>query len=489
MKKSTISRRQFMKAMGAASAAGMLAACGSDTTTSSTATSTSTASTDSSASTATSDITLRYCYFNDDEPYVSCIQSLIADYTAQTGIKIEELQVAYDDSLTYLATQFTAKQGPDVYYGIDTRAESDYNSGYVCDLSPYYSEVNPYDGYSWRDSLADSVYERIVLADGAVAGYPSCTAMVRLFCNKEMFDAAGATVPETWVEFMDACEKLLASGVTPYAFPNATSADIDWFWFNNSLSNQLQPALIQAMDEDDSGFIVSSELVRAIDNGLTDFTSAGPQLAYELMMEFSQYWTSDYNSLDTATSKEMFAMQKAAMVTVHSTALTATQDLINGAFECTSMKIPYVSQDQYPDALGDSVVLGGQPDNLYMINKDLEGDPEKFAAALDFCWFMTSADACLRRLNECAAIPVSTTVDISEELAGYVLTEEPLRMQVYGWDDNCRDVLTRGGQMMLEGSISTMDLGEMMNEAYTDYAANCMAEYGWSADNNYGLDV
>lgn len=49
------------------------------------------------------------------------------------------------------------------------------------------------------------------------------TSLVGVFYNKAVFEAAGITVPTTWDEFLDCCEKLKANGVTPLYYSGADS--------------------------------------------------------------------------------------------------------------------------------------------------------------------------------------------------------------------------------------------------------------------------
>lgn len=54
--------------------------------------------------------------------------------------------------------------------------------------------------------------------DGKLYSVPSFSWYMTLFCNKELFDQAGAAIPETYDELVDAVEKLsVLDGVTPFA--------------------------------------------------------------------------------------------------------------------------------------------------------------------------------------------------------------------------------------------------------------------------------
>lgn len=54
--------------------------------------------------------------------------------------------------------------------------------------------------------------------DGKTYSLPSFSWYMTLFCNKDLFDQAGATIPTTYDELLDACKKLQkVDGITPMA--------------------------------------------------------------------------------------------------------------------------------------------------------------------------------------------------------------------------------------------------------------------------------
>lgn len=72
--------------------------------------------------------------------------------------------------------------------------------------------------------LTDEVKSRILPGsmdaftfNGSVYSVPMFSWYMTLFCNKEMFDKAGAVIPSTYDELVDACKKLVAAGYTPFA--------------------------------------------------------------------------------------------------------------------------------------------------------------------------------------------------------------------------------------------------------------------------------
>ena len=86
------------------------------------------------------------------------------------------------------------------------------------DLTPYFEE-------SYESTGGEKYVDRIMpsmsglsakLFDGKYSYFPYAPQAFMIFCNKNIFDDCGITkYPETWTEFMDACEKIKAKGYTP----------------------------------------------------------------------------------------------------------------------------------------------------------------------------------------------------------------------------------------------------------------------------------
>lgn len=78
--------------------------------------------------------------------------------------------------------------------------------------------------------------------DGKIYAAPYSILYNVILYNKEVFEKAGVEEPQTFEEFLDVCEKLKASGVTPIAFKNDSWAGFIWF---QSLIAAYEPQLYQ----------------------------------------------------------------------------------------------------------------------------------------------------------------------------------------------------------------------------------------------------
>lgn len=86
------------------------------------------------------------------------------------------------------------------------------------DLTPYFEEsYKSTGGEKYIDKIMPSMSGLSAkLFDGKYSYFPYAPQAFMIFCNKNIFDDCGITkYPETWTEFMDACEKIKAKGYTP----------------------------------------------------------------------------------------------------------------------------------------------------------------------------------------------------------------------------------------------------------------------------------
>lgn len=426
---------------------------------------------------------------NVDEKANEVINDIIAQYQEDSGVTIRLESLPPGDYRTWLTTQFSAGEGPDVYSGILYDMASDYNSGWLYNFNDLFEEESAYDqGKAWKETLPDYILQRMYISEDNVPGYPTATAVVRIFVNKTMLEEAGAKIPETWEEFIDASEKIKENGKIPFAFPNASIGDLSWLWFNNSITSQLNSDLVAEIDVTGNGYVELNEIVKAWDEGKLDFTEDSFVEGYELMKEFSQYWTSDYNGLDQQSSREMFVRGDVAMVQAMSTDLRTIDEVLPEGFEYVVIPVPTVTKGTSEHAMEKSVVLGGQPDIIYSINANLEEDQTKLDAAIDFVQYMSSPEVQATLAEELYRIPLSTSTELPEHLQGFIINEEPLRIAYYtGINEKLRNYFHRAGQQFLEGGIDVNEFTETVNESYGEVLEEIKLENDWTAENNYKI--
>ncbi|WP_456283957.1 ABC transporter substrate-binding protein [Microbacterium sp. JZ101] len=125
---------------------------------------------------------------------------------AADGITLEYTQVPLDQYNTWLSTQLASGEGPDIIMdGASFPARV--AAGNLVDLS----DDDVIEGFSEVGlALASD-------AEGRVFGVPSYGWFSGIFYNKALFEEAGAEVPTTFDEFLDAADKLTAAGIQPMA--------------------------------------------------------------------------------------------------------------------------------------------------------------------------------------------------------------------------------------------------------------------------------
>lgn len=421
-----------------------------------------------------------------DEQSIAFLETLLEEYHQQSGNTVKFEAIPDSDYRTWLTTQFTAGTGPAVYTGILHDATSDYNKGWITNFSDLYESESKYDsGRSWKETLPESILERMYISpEKEVPGYPTSTSVVRIFCNADIMKEVGVETPQTWEQFMEVCDKLKQAGHVPFAFPNATIADLSWLWFNNSVSSQMNSGLLPKVDISGNGFAELNEMAKAMAEGTWNFDVPELKAGYELMKDFSQYWSSDYNSLDRTSAIEMFLRGDAVMLQALSGDLRMIDEMAE--FEYIVMPVPVITSETSEYAQGKSVVLGGQPNVIYSINANLS--EEEMAAAVDFVQWMSSPDVQARYATEIYRIPLSTSVELPEKLKGFTITEDQLRLNYYaGINEQIRNYFHRAGQQYLEGTIGVDELCSILNQSYTEVLAGIAEENGWNAENNYQI--
>ena len=128
------------------------------------------------------------------------------------------------------------------------------DNGVILNLEPYLKE-----DLSWSDGFMEGPinYYRVPGYEGVYA-VPNQAGLIGFFYNKDLFQKAGIDkFPETWTEFLDAIEKLKASGVVPIAIgPQSTYMvghihnEIFYRWMGCDAAKQLGSREIKWTDPD-----------------------------------------------------------------------------------------------------------------------------------------------------------------------------------------------------------------------------------------------
>jgi raffinose/stachyose/melibiose transport system substrate-binding protein len=217
MKKKVVNK--ILSVVIATSMVASLGACGnsqkSEETTDTSANTTTTATTTETADAATSEeetiINVWHQWSNDTNELKKLYDTAVGEYMiANPNVKINTQTLDTEAYKTKISAEFTGDaSGIDVFYywGAGT-AKKLVNA----------DKLLPIDEY-----ITDDVKAKILPGstsafeyDGKTYSLPSFSWYMTMFCNQELFDQAGATIPTTYDELLEASKKLSAlDGVTP----------------------------------------------------------------------------------------------------------------------------------------------------------------------------------------------------------------------------------------------------------------------------------
>lgn len=174
------------------------------------------------------------------------LTKIVEDYvSAHEGTKIELVPYNEDSSEAFAQwknTQFAGNQIPDAIYNNPELANQEVGKGWYVVLDDYLQRPNPYveGNERWSDIFVEGALASTVNADGKQYNLPLDAIDTAIFYNKSIFDDAGVSgPPETWGEFLDACEKIKSAGKTPF-FMNAGANGRDYTdWFERQFLDML----------------------------------------------------------------------------------------------------------------------------------------------------------------------------------------------------------------------------------------------------------
>lgn len=436
---------------------------------------------------------LRVAYWGADFATAQKVEDthkeIFDEYTKLTGTELEFVFIPEKNYRTWMVTQQAAGSMPEVVLTRMSWVWEDYAKEQVIDLSPYLEKESAYNpGKPWKETFLPSFYhDSINPANGVLNSAPAFTAMIRILYNKELFEKAGIEkAPATWNEFMEANKKLKEAGITPMAMSGQSNPHITWFL--TSLFGQLDEQLRKEMDTNGDNMVIKNELARATDLGLIDYTKYPFKDAISLFKDFSQYWNSDFNGIDEVTAQQLWLTGKTAMLIFNSANLSMVEDMEGRNFEYGGFPIPYITKDQFPQAMEKSVMLGGAANESWAISS--KATEEQKAAAVDFIQYMTSPKIQGLLGEKLSYLPTITNADLPEKLQGFVMQNEDIRRANYTGPATITefsDFIVKAMQMYLGGSEDLETVTKELNKEWNKGMENAKSTNGWSEANNYGM--
>ena len=144
--------------------------------------------------------------------YYDGLKAMIEKLEKEENIVVDVQVVPDAESLNMIKMKLNSGEAPDII---------DYNIPAIYDIVDPASNFADMSGEAWVERLLipDNVTYK---DDGKIYGFPflSVPGTHGFIYNKEIFEKAGVNeVPQTWEEFLDACQKIKDSGTTPIFIP------------------------------------------------------------------------------------------------------------------------------------------------------------------------------------------------------------------------------------------------------------------------------
>lgn len=166
-----------------------------------------------------------------------------------------------------------------------------------------------------EEEFATKIYDSVKDAcsyDGKIYAYPMAQEMLGVYYNQELFEKAGITeVPKTFSQMKEVCEKLQASGITPFA---ATYKDA---WTLNHLFSCLQGAAVGDYES----------WVADMNAGKGSFRNDNSSLEFEFMDMMKENSGGNYMDADSTSGFNAFASGEAAMIVTGEFSLLNAQSI------------------------------------------------------------------------------------------------------------------------------------------------------------------
>lgn len=320
-------------------------------------------------------------------------EEIIADFTAQTGIKVE-LATPGSDYETVMKTRMASGDLPDIW---ETHGWS------VTRYSDYLATLNDSE---WFDRVDESILPVISDQDGNIYCLPLTQAINTITYNKNVFEKAGVDAYSilTWDDFGQACEKIKSAGFTPIYCGNKDSSTIA------QLCESIPPAFLTLA-------CVEDNQAAALKDGSFDFVTYWMPIA-KMVDEWMQagYFNEDILTSDNDAACQALANDECGMVFGGGNnilfAQTYNPDASLGYLAC-----PGVEQD-------DTCFLSMTEGTCVGIWKDTEYPEEcrqflAYLAQKDICEKVATASGDIPGLKDVTNEEANTTIALRETQKAY----------------------------------------------------------------------
>ncbi|MCD9020370.1 ABC transporter substrate-binding protein [Cohnella silvisoli] len=251
---------------------------------------------------------------------------------------------------------------------------------------------------NWLDISGQPYLERFLpgalksgQADGKQYLFPMLATSVVTYYNKKIFADLGLSVPKTWAEFVEVCEKIKASGVDPVMFGGKDQ------WPINMILIGLEAGIVQGSQPD---------FYSGMKTETTKFTDPAWVEVYTKLQTLSKYLQKNAVGLAYGEAPGLFAQGKAAMM-IDGSWSSQQIEAANPAFEVGVFLTPGSDKAELNNT---APVSNG--DSGWMIYKDAENKD----AALKYLEFLSRPDNYKRYIEVAKMLPVMKDIQMSSPI-------------------------------------------------------------------------
>ena len=355
------------------------------------------------------DLTFWYWAESDAPGADAWMTETVAAYKAvKPNVTVNIVPQSTDTLISAFQSAVTAKSGPDI--------ASQWATGPVLGFV-WQDALVPVSDYVSTDEMSNWLNTNENTYNGKVWGAPMYLIGIEIMYNKDMFATAGVTPPAsgrwTWDEFLAACAKLKAAGLTPFEAGDKDGYNGAW-WFSH--------VGMQNLDSTD-------DLRQAI-IGNKNFTDPHYTGWYSALNDLVKkgYFNQDVMSLDLSQGAQAFSQGKGAMSWgTDGMIKQALTDL--GADKVGVMRTPTYGTGKLADA-------GNATQSITFFITKWSKHPQE---AADFLAYLHTADRLASWYKHTGVIAADARFDRS-------LVTDPVLKQMVEWE-------TTGPQIWLENYL------------------------------------
>lgn len=404
-------------------------------------------------------------------------EDLVASFQEEEPcITLKTNVLPLDSFYQTLSTQLAAGSATELVFGASTHEPQMIHS-----LNEELEQPNPYvDGNEkWIDVFNSKYFtvDKVANSEGGVEAIPFNLVGVAVFYNKDAFKEAGIEeAPETFEEFIGACDALTDAGYIPYSMDNGA---LGVGWTVGALSAQFLAGRLadewnvynSAGEPGTAEPLAAKSITRALATG--EFSSDLPEVKAALEQTkrmwdhcVSPDWSGTASTSGALVGAQQFISGKSAMsIGVN----FGVAEIADADFTLGSMPFPTITKETSQLSPGLPAQFGtGLGGTSYSIPSTVEG--AKLEAAVKFLQFVTSPEHIAPWLESSGGIPVLADMEPPANVAGFLdgAWAEPFRVN-YGIlqvPSSTTNVNAFGGYLMGNKSLDEQvtDLEAIYNE-------------------------